>query len=258
MKNLMIDNLGGFLGLDSQTQTTLRSDAVLPCQYWINNERWYNLKPLQRPEGDYYDEPGRGDSGTEATERFLFDFCEAFSPTPKYVSCEHDDRFGYLVNLSDKDPEVCTELTGSNASNITFTELFDAGNEKKPIGVQLDFPESEQKCESGSNYGLRIKLTCNNDLTAGEASDVAFSREIPGTCIQEIKMSAKEACPSFDASVLFDFLSKYTYLWGVLFIAKGMVSTFYGRKAIKTTVFLISFLLGTFSLMMLIYSLFVS
>mmetsp|Transcript_35880 Transcript_35880/g.55076 ORF Transcript_35880/g.55076 Transcript_35880/m.55076 type:complete len:207 (-) Transcript_35880:105-725(-) len=55
---------------------------------------------------------------------------------------------------------------------------------------------------------------------------------------------------------LFIFLQDYKYLWGALFFIKGAAITFFGRVAIKPTVFVVSFILSAFFLMLTIYSIF--
>jgi len=68
---------------------------VFPCQYWVGNERWYNLKPLQKGDGDFYTV-----KTSTAGEEILFNFCQPFSPVPKYANCPSIDRFGYIVKSS--------------------------------------------------------------------------------------------------------------------------------------------------------------
>eukprot|EP00355_Strombidium_rassoulzadegani_P009221 CAMPEP_0168617554 /NCGR_PEP_ID=MMETSP0449_2-20121227/5601_1 /TAXON_ID=1082188 /ORGANISM="Strombidium rassoulzadegani, Strain ras09" /LENGTH=207 /DNA_ID=CAMNT_0008658371 /DNA_START=774 /DNA_END=1393 /DNA_ORIENTATION=+ len=47
-------------------------------------------------------------------------------------------------------------------------------------------------------------------------------------------------------------------LWGLLFVLKGILSNFFGRKSIKPTVFVISFFVSSLTLLLFIYSLFVN
>ena len=56
-------------------QATTGSDIV-PCQYWVGKQKakWYNLKPLEKPTGDYYDVNGHDG------EQILFNLCGAFNP----------------------------------------------------------------------------------------------------------------------------------------------------------------------------------
>jgi hypothetical protein len=67
-------------------------------------------------------------------------------------------------------------------------------------------------------------------------------------------MTSRDACPAFDVNSLFTFLDQYKFFWGLLFIFKGLVANFFGRKSIKHTVFLVSFLSSTLGLMLFIYT----
>lgn len=39
-------------------ESTDKSDTVFPCQYWIGKEEWYNLKPLEKFDGEFYQVDG--------------------------------------------------------------------------------------------------------------------------------------------------------------------------------------------------------
>jgi hypothetical protein len=53
-------------------------DKVFPCQYWVKksnvNNRWYDLKPLGRTDGKYFNVKGYDD------DRIMFNLCGTFTP----------------------------------------------------------------------------------------------------------------------------------------------------------------------------------
>jgi uncharacterized membrane protein YfcA len=55
---------------------------------------------------------------------------------------------------------------------------------------------------------------------------------------------------------IWEFLDDYAYLWGVIFVISGAFVNFYGRKMIKPTTFIMSFIVVTFTLSFVLYSLF--
>ena len=69
-------------------------------------------------------------------------------------------------------------------------------------------------------------------------------------------MSARDACPALDINELFVFFDQYAFFYGAIMIVIGLFINFVGRKSIKPTVFLITFLATTFTLLLILYSLF--
>lgn len=71
-------------------------------------------------------------------------------------------------------------------------------------------------------------------------------------------MYAKDGCVVFDASYIFQFLDKWRVFWGAGFIMIGIFVTFLGRKSIKPTIFILTFIGVTFFILLFIYSMFMS
>lgn len=69
-------------------------------------------------------------------------------------------------------------------------------------------------------------------------------------------MSARDACPALDINELFVFIDQYSFIYGAIMIIVGLFINFVGRKSIKPTVFMISFISSTFVLLLILYSLF--
>lgn len=69
-------------------------------------------------------------------------------------------------------------------------------------------------------------------------------------------MISKDACPALDINEMFAFLDQYYALWGAVMIVIGLFVNFVGRKSIKPTVFMITFITSTFVLLLILYSLF--
>jgi hypothetical protein len=65
-------------------------------------------------------------------------------------------------------------------------------------------------------------------------------------------MTSEEACPVYSVSELTDWLEKFKYLWGAVFIAIGIFLCIWGKKIFSGSVYIIS-VLGIVTLMMLLF-----
>lgn len=151
--------------------------------------------------------------------------------------------------------DTCDSLTASEHTKdeVTFAEIQD--NDGNQSGVSLTFQGSDDACEGGK-YGLKLFLYCDQTIDSGNVKDLKFLRNTPGSCVQELTLKAKDACPALDINELFQFLDQYRFLWGAGMILIGLFINFVGRKSIKPTVFLITFIASTFVLLLLLYSMF--
>ena len=149
---------------------------------------------------------------------------------------------------------TCDSITASeDAENeVAFKEMQEADGK---TGVQLTFQGSDDKCDNGK-YGLKVFITCDKEMQSGEVRDLQFARTTPNTCVQELTMTAKDGCPALDINEIFVFFSQYAAFYGAIMIIIGLFINFLGRKSIKPTVFLISFVACTFCLLLILYSLF--
>lgn len=196
--------------------------------------------------------------GNDSKEKLLFNFCKPFdaSTDKEFKMCEPAERYGYLIDKIGEPGMKCEPLTekvlGSKVNVTEFTE----GNDK---GIQFEFPKSEKPCGTrapGQNFGLIVKAYCAKNVTTDQVDKFEFNRELPGTCTQVYTVNSGAACPKIDLDALYEFLSKYKVLWGFVFIVLGMFISYFGRKMIKPTVFVITFVLVTFVLGLLLYTLF--
>lgn len=150
------------------------SSDIFPCQYWVgtNKAKWYNLKPLQKKDGDYYDVNGHDG------EQILFNLCGAFSAQKAQPKCKDSDRYAYLL----KTDGTCDSLTASDEDEgeVVFHEIVD--DDKKATGVSFTFKGSDDQCDGGQ-YGLKVFITCDKDMTTGEIKDLKFLRSTPNTCV---------------------------------------------------------------------------
>ena len=68
---------------------------VFPCQYWVKknnvNSRWYDLKPLERSNGKYFDTKGYDD------DRIMFNLCTPFKPDANLECKDSGNAFGFIV-----------------------------------------------------------------------------------------------------------------------------------------------------------------
>ena len=126
---------------------------IFPCQYWVHdNQRWYNLKTLQKGSGDHYTEV----VSQGVHDELLFNFCEVFTPPAKdYPECK-EAGFGFLY---DKDAgqgaAACHPLSATDGNTKVTIEEFD--RDDKLTGVKLTFPQASGKCPNQ----MEITLTCN-------------------------------------------------------------------------------------------------
>lgn len=178
-------------------------------------------------------------------DRVLFNFCSGFIPAAN-ENCEKTGRYGYIVSDSSSlSPEkTCSPITASyyESSTVLFNEIEN--------GITLSFSSSEIACPASflvkGTYGLKITAYCDRTLKSGEQRDIKWNRNTPGTCIQEVSLYSKDACPAFDANALWTFFETYWFIFGVLYIFIGAFVTFFGRILIKPTVFFVSFITITF------------
>ena len=108
---------------------------IFPCQYWVGKTKakWYNLKPLQKEPGDYYDVNGHDG------EQILFNLCQAFSAQKSNPECKDSDRYAYLL----KKDKTCDSLTASDEAEgeVKFAEVKDTDG--KATGVSFTFDGSD-------------------------------------------------------------------------------------------------------------------
>ena len=124
-------------------------------------------------------------------------------------------------------------------------------------GVSLEFTNSEVACPSVSGtYGLKITAFCDKTLSSGQMRDVKWDRNTRGTCVQEVSMYSRDACPAFDANSLWAFAEEYKFVWGAIYVVIGLFVNFFGRVMIKPTTFFLSFVVLTFVQLFVLYSLF--
>merc|ERR1711924_590015 len=69
-------------------------------------------------------------------------------------------------------------------------------------------------------------------------------------------MTSDQVCPSFDLNALWEFMDKYSYIWGVLFIVGGIFLGFFGRKLFKAAIFMVTTIAVVFGILLLFYTTF--
>jgi hypothetical protein len=150
---------------------------------------------------------------------------------------------------------TCDSLTTSDSADgeVSFAEIQD--DDGKASGVSFTFKGSDDACDGG-HYGLKIFLNCDKTISTGEIKDLKYLRTTPNSCVEELTMNARDACPALDINEIFVFLNQYALFYGAVMIVVGLFINFVGRKSIKPTVFMITFISTTFVLLLVLYSLF--
>jgi hypothetical protein len=101
---------------------------------------------------------------------------------------------------------------------------------------------------------LEITVNCDNaDNTQYPKVTIDASST---ACNKKVSMTSKYGCPVTSINAIWTFLSKYSYLFGAILIASGLVVGFAGRKLFKPVICFIGALATASVLMLLIYSLF--
>jgi len=75
-------------------------------------------------------------------------------------------------------------------------------------------------------------------------------------CDYQTTMTSDQVCPSFDLNALWEFMDKYSYIWGVLFIVGGIFLGFFGRKLFKAAIFMVTTIAVVFGILLLFYTTF--
>ena len=71
-----------------------------------------------------------------------------------------------------------------------------------------------------------------------------------------MEMNSFNACPVFDLDAIYQFITKYAILFGLIFMALGLFVNFFGRKMIKPTVFIIGCVMTAMICAFILYALF--
>lgn len=102
---------------------------------------------------------------------------------------------------------------------------------------------SLQYQNENSETVLTLNIECNLDVKSLQYD--------PSSEGNTLKFTSAAACPVFEYSALYQFLSKYSYLLGAILIVKGLFLAINGNKAITRVIGLIGFLASSVVLLSL-------
>ena len=148
------------------------------------------------------------------------------------------------------DGTTCYALT-TDASIATFE--FSKDEKGKATGVSITYDNSKVPAETKSKLyskNLKIIVKCDNDV---KDSDAVWSYNLMSLNYLEFTTSAKAGCGTSYRDLL-DFFNNNKYVFGLAFIAIGILFTFFGRRFFSITLILIGFLIGFLAVAGLAYS----
>jgi hypothetical protein len=91
----------------------------------------------------------------------------------------------------------------------------------------------------GQRYKTTFILKCNADMKKGhiELKNVNFNKD---QCNNTFEFMTKESCPKINFYVIWEFVNRFSFIFGALLIIIGIFEAFYGAKVVIVTVFLVT------------------
>lgn len=106
----------------------------------------------------------------------------------------------------------------------------------KGLKIQLN---NGDPCPSGSDlsYQTTFSLICKSDMKNGEIELISANFD-KDRCENSFVFNTKEACPKVNFYVVWEFINKFSIIFGAVLILIGIFETFYGAKVMIVTIFL--------------------
>ena len=147
----------------------------------------------------------------------------------------------------------CEFLSGADYQQSTEATAYKS-DESNDWSLSIVYTGGS-RCDADNNklYSLRVDILCDRSQTGRPTPTIEATAD---PCVKSIKMSSYAGCPVFSVNAIWDFLSKYDYLWGALLIALGFVLAMFGRKLFKPVIFLVGMLAFVFVALLFMYSTF--
>ena len=99
---------------------------------------------------------------------------------------------------------------------------------------------------------MNVGLICDLALT----TPTLGTYTVQGACNYETTFTGAAACPLFTISAIWEFLAKFSWLWGAFFIVAGIFLGLFGRKLWVAAIFLITFFIFSSGILLLFYTTF--
>lgn len=182
---------------------------------------------------------------------------------PKTKSLETNAKVEFRACGIAQRPANCPETPGGAFSyyfsnNICFPQIVPLSSQVKEVininskvnGVALSYNNDklteEQKKGVGPN--LRYRITCNKDITGAPK----WSHTTEGEYIV-LSTEHSSGCPK-NLDDFLELVKMYKWIFGLIFVAIGVIFAFFGRHAYKWTLMLTGFVLGFFVVAIISYS----
>ena len=125
------------------------------------------------------------------------------------------------------------------AGDIKYANQWALINSTDPNeGVSISL-NSGSVCSSVPNttYQTTFLLRCNEKMATGQYDIISKSFKV-NQCVNTFEFQTAEACPKINFYLLWQFVSKFSFIFGAVLIVIGLFETFYGAKVMIITIFL--------------------
>jgi hypothetical protein len=161
-------------------------------------------------------------------------------------NCPNIDAFAGLKTTATS----CEALSGSNLNSGFKTTVLQTSGE----AVSLDNSIRLTYSAPSGGKSLTVDVVC--DHSASGFPVPTYSANVSTAGNPHITMKSKYGCPVTSINAIWTFLSQYSYLFGAIMIAAGVLIAFAGRKMFKPVICFIGTIATAGVVMMLLYSLF--
>lgn len=150
----------------------------------------------------------------------------------------------YAAIINDGSLNLCVAASTSSLDSIETVD-FPLDNGDTTFGLRYSNP--------ANGVTLTVGLICDSNVSVPITSGLLNDNTGLGF---STTMTSSQVCPSFDMNALFEFLNKYSYLWGAIFIIVGIFFCFFGKKLFKAAIFTVTTIVVVFCILLLFYSTF--
>lgn len=141
------------------------------------------------------------------------------------VTCDAPDSYAFVYDESSKTCEGLKAPDNDNKANTVAVQINDPDSPSTITGIGLYYLSTD--------YSLWVNITCD-----ASKEDLEITSHTKNGNNYAVLATHKTGCPTIQYSLIYKFLQKYSYLWGAVVIALGLIFCFAGNALINGILFL--------------------
>ena len=216
-----------FMAESNDSKTEDKNPIINVKCFWVNKTNVYQLFALQKKNADYIYE------SKDKKSKIIYNFCQDIVTT-----LDGEKINSNIVYLDDnlKYKRLTGSLSNKDQSPKNTWSVYNKTVENKTVSVlKMEFEEGDEFIEGG-NYKTIIHLECNKEKDL----ELNFSQFNINIKQNEIYGKSKHACPINHYYILEFIMNQSPLVTCICACIFGFFLVFFGAKAVKITVILIT------------------